>query len=254
MDMFYSDELKSKCLILKSNMLSPFKPVSSTLTTGHRHWSAEPPQRLLCALDILFGSCCPNRVIISVEWSILSCSGLWRNDPIFLTSVCPAPPRWSVERRRLNDEWWSWVNCMWEEKKSTGVFHKPLLSRWVIFGRPPTRRHFTCQCGIQGIYLILPLPKCCNSNRWCLKVTQVRLLLADIQYKEISWSDGCIRGHQSLGDGEGSEFFNWTKHYSCWFQWLDSPLRFKLCRLETTASLKSGKRTPTHPLQMPAPW
>lgn len=27
---------------------------------------------------------------------------------------------------------------------------------------------------------------------WCLKVTQVRLQVADMKYKEISWIDGCI--------------------------------------------------------------
>lgn len=136
MDMFYSDELKSKCLILKSNMLSPFKPVSSTLATGHRHWSAEPPQRLLCALDILFGSCCPNRVIISVEWSILSCSGLWRNDPIFLTSCLPCSA--TMECWKTSSKWWMMVvsKLHVRKKKKAQVCFTNLysLGEWFLAG------------------------------------------------------------------------------------------------------------------------
>lgn len=53
----------------------------------------------------------------------------------------------------------------------------------------------------------------CNCNVWCLEVTRARLLLADVQYKEISKSDGCIWWQPHLW----CFVLYWTKLSSCWF-------------------------------------
>lgn len=114
---------------------------------------------------------------------------------------------------RLNDEWWVWVNYMSEKYRY--VSQTSLLSMSDT-GRLPTHTHThsACQCCIQGIRLTQPPPKCCYSNRWCLKVTQVRLLLADVQYKRNKpewWL--CLRLLKPRGGGGGwlqQRVFNWT--------------------------------------------
>ena len=126
-------------------------------------------------------------------------------------------------KTRLNDEWQLWANYMWEFTN--------LYSQWVMLaGRQ--HLHLGCQCGIQGIRLIPAVPKCCNCKRWCLKVTQVRLLLADMQCKEISRSDDCISDVQSLG---GLQLLIVQVRHSCYWK--------KVRELETSAFCRGRKKT-----------